>query len=132
MQADTRDELAAIRDTKIQYAAFLFLWCAAKNRDYFWGEGVKNDAQALHYVDQSILLEAIKLCNTGLNKMRIVDLDWGLGESLFYPARNLSDPFFIPTTEWLDSADIQIPRNGSVEIRAPAHRCIQRFSEYLN
>lgn len=58
-----------------------------------WGEGVKNETQALHYV-HNLILDDLQLIPWEFNNgVQVLDMGCGVGASLFYLANNLDGDF---------------------------------------
>lgn len=78
----------------------LFLWLGGSGKTQsihrpVWGEGVTSRQEALEYTDRLVLAEAQRLARAISDNacvLGILDLGCGVGGTLFYLARNLSQP----------------------------------------
>jgi SAM-dependent methyltransferase len=58
-----------------------------------WGEGVKNERQALHYVHDLLFGELLTFQNSGTRHLTALDLGCGVGASLIYLTDHLEEDF---------------------------------------
>lgn len=134
MRTDKTDELASIRDY-YDHNTLRFLSYGAQRktgtiRRPVWGEGVENNAQALHCVDLRILNEAHELWDPNQIKLRVADLGCGAGASLFYLARNFGESF-IGIGITISPVQATLAQKGALQ-RKLTDRCKFLLGDFLN